>query len=92
MPARTVVARKAGRVPGFFVGLLHHRLVRTLSSHRDVVAKPDSFKGVGTVLSQYPLLADSVEKFVWLSRAGTAAKFDLIERPLLNATNAGDGL
>jgi hypothetical protein len=37
-------------------------------------------------------LADSVEKLVWRSRAGTAAKFDLIERPLLNATPSGDGL
>jgi hypothetical protein len=35
---------------------------------------------------------DSVEKLVWLSRTGTAAKFDLIEPPVLNATNAGDGL
>ncbi len=39
-----------------------------------------------------PLLAYSVEKLVWLRGAGTAAKFDLIERPQLNATNAGDGL
>ncbi len=59
MPARAVVARKAGHVPGFFVGLLHHRLIRAPSSHREVVAKPDSFKGVGTVLSQYSLLAAS---------------------------------
>jgi hypothetical protein len=47
MPVRTVVARKAGHVPGFFVGLLHHRLIRAPSSHREVVAKPDSFKESG---------------------------------------------
>ena len=39
-----------------------------------------------------PLPAYSVEKLVWRSGAGTAAKFDLIERPLLNATRSGDGL
>jgi hypothetical protein len=39
-----------------------------------------------------PLLADTVEKLVWLRGAGTAAKFDLIEWPLLNATRSGDGL
>jgi len=27
MPTRTVLARKAGHVPGFFVGLLRHRLI-----------------------------------------------------------------
>jgi hypothetical protein len=37
-------------------------------------------------------LADTVEKRVCRSGAGTAAKFDLIERPLLNATRSGDGL
>ena len=38
------------------------------------------------------LLAYSVEKLVSPSGAGTAAKFDLIECPLLNATRPGDGL
>ena len=38
------------------------------------------------------LSADSVEKLVWQSGAGKAAKFDLIEWPLLNATRSGDGL
>ncbi len=42
---------------------------------------------VSGLLSTY-----SVEKLVWLRGAGIAAKFDLIEGPLLNATNAGDGL
>ena len=38
------------------------------------------------------LVADSVEKLAWRSGAGAAEKFDLIERPLLNATRSGDGL
>jgi hypothetical protein len=39
-----------------------------------------------------PLVAYSVEKLASPSGAGTAAKFDLIEWPLLNATRSGDGL
>jgi hypothetical protein len=38
------------------------------------------------------LRVDTVEKLVWRSGASTAAKFDLIEWPLLNATRSGDGL
>jgi hypothetical protein len=71
MPVRTVVARKAGHVPGFFVGLLHHRLIRASSSHRELAAKPDSFKGVGTILSQYSLLAASRHLGHFGTRNGT---------------------
>ena len=39
-----------------------------------------------------PLLADSVEKLDSRPERSMLPKFDLIERPLLNATRTGDGL
>jgi hypothetical protein len=49
-------------------------------------------RGSKSIIRQRLRSADSVEKLVWRSGAGTAAKIDLIERPLLNATRPGDGL
>ena len=58
-PLERSLHEKPGTCPAFLSVCFHHRLIRAPSSHREVVAKPDSFKGVGTVLPRYSLLAAS---------------------------------
>ena|SRR6266498_2322615 len=81
-------SRVAIRVPRSWIGALtSFGVVRSRrTSHDDL----RTFR-LGAERDQLQT-ADSVEKLVWLSGAGAAAKFDLIEWPPLNATRSGDGL
>src|SRR5206468_12642977 len=69
---------------GWRVAVVNPRQVRRFAQALNRLAKTDRIDA--------QVLADTVEKLISRSRKVTSPKFDLIRRPLLNATCLADGL